>query len=192
MLESDGDRIFNAVAFIGPSGLAGHYRKIHLPYLGVDRFVTPGDRPFRVYDTPVGRVGINICYDVSFPESARVMTLQGAELIALPTNWPVGADRQPEYVINTRAFENRINYIAVNRVGRERGFTFIGQSKIVDYTGKTLASGSRSREEILYADIDLAGARNKHIVNVPREYELDRIRDRRTEFYTILTQPENP
>lgn len=190
LLEQEGERVYNAVAFIAPSGTVEHYRKIHLPYLGVDRFLTPGDRPFRVYDSAVGRIGTNICYDAIFPESARVMALQGAEVIVLPTNWPKGAERTPEFVINTRALENRINYVAVNRVGRERGFTFIGRSRIVDYTGRTLAEGTATREEILYADLDLAGAREKHIVFIPKEYELDRLHDRRTEFYGPVTERE--
>lgn len=188
LLESEGDRVYNALAFICPSGRVEHYRKIHLPYLGVDRFVTPGNRPFKVYDSAVGRVGVNICYDANFPESARVMALQGAELILLPTNWPKGSERTPEFVINTRAHENRVNYVAVNRVGRERGFTFIGRSKIVDYTGQTLAEGTATREEMLYADLDLAGAREKHVVVIPKEFEVDRLRDRRTEFYRLIVE----
>ena len=188
LLEQEGERVYNAVAFIAPSGQVEHYRKIHLPYLGVDRFLTPGDRPFRVYDSAVGRIGTNICYDANFPESARVMALQGAEAILLPTNWPEGAECTPEFVINTRAHENRVNYVAVNRVGTERGFTFIGKSKIVDYTGRTLVEGSADREEILYADLDLAGAREKHVVLIPKEYEIDRIHDRRKEFYGMLVR----
>ncbi len=192
LLEADGSSVYNTAAFIAPNGLIGHYRKIHLPYLGIDRFLSPGDRPFRVYDSEVGQIGLNICYDAAFPESSRVMMLHDAELIALPTNWPVGADCNTEFVINTRAFENRVNYIAVNRVGRERGTNFIGQSKIVDFTGRTLAEGDRSREEIIYADVDLAGAREKHIVNVARAYELDRLEDRRVEFYGPIVEGEKP
>ena len=192
LLEADGSSIYNTAVLIAPNGLVGHYRKIHLPFLGIDRFLSPGDRPFRVYDSEVGRIGINICYDAAFPESARVMMLRDAELIALPTNWPAGADRNTEFVVNTRAFENRVNYVAVNRVGRERGTSFIGQSKIVDYTGRTLAEGDPSSEEILMADLDLAGAREKHIVNVAKAYELDRLEDRRVEFYGAIVEGEKP
>ena len=81
MLERDGDRMFNACVLIGPTGLVASYRKIHLPSLGVDRFVTPGDRPFSVAEMDGLRIGMNICYDGSFPESSRVMALQGADLI---------------------------------------------------------------------------------------------------------------
>ena len=76
MLERDGARLFNACALVGPTGLVANYRKIHLPFLGVDRFTTPGDRPFAVHDLGGLRVGMTICYDGSFPESARVLMLQ--------------------------------------------------------------------------------------------------------------------
>ena len=74
LLEKDERHLFNAAALIGPAGIIGSYRKNHLPFLGVDRFATPGDRPFRVFPTPVGNIGLFICYDIVFPESARVMT----------------------------------------------------------------------------------------------------------------------
>ena len=83
-LESDQGTLFNSLALIGPTGVLASYRKVHLPTLGVDRFTTSG-AGFSVVDTGNLRIGMNICYDCSFPESARVMTLQGADLIALPS-----------------------------------------------------------------------------------------------------------
>jgi len=73
-----GSEFFNSVVLIDSTGVAGVYRKIHLPYLGCDRFLTPGNRPFSVSETPYGRLGWIICYDGSFPESVRVLALQGA------------------------------------------------------------------------------------------------------------------
>src|SRR2546423_5058425 len=70
-IERAGEQCYNAALLIGPDGPAGCYRKAHLPFLGVDRFLTPGDRPFQTYDLPQGRVGVNICYDASFPEASR-------------------------------------------------------------------------------------------------------------------------
>lgn len=189
-LEIDGEKIYNSQAFLGPKGRIGRYRKIHLPYLGVDRFISPGNEHFKVYDTGVGKIGMNICYDVGFPESSRVLALKGAELIVLSTNWPRGVEYYPKYVIHTRAIENRVNYIAVNRVGVERGFKFCGLSKIVDCSGNSLAEASRSREEIIYASIDLKKARTKTSIKIPGEWETDKIRDRRPEFYTEITQLE--
>ena len=124
LLEKDGERLFNTCALVGPDGLVASYRKVHLPSLGVDRFATPGDRPFAVHEIASLRVGMNICYDYSFPEASRVMMLQGADLIALPTNWPEGSRRGAMYLINARAHENHLYYFAVNRVGTERGFDF--------------------------------------------------------------------
>src|SRR6202030_44525 len=108
------------------------YRKAHRPFLGVDRFTAPGDRPFAVHDLGGLRVGIHICYDGSFPESARVLTLLGADLVVLPTNWPPGAAGTAKYLVPARALENQVFYAAVNRVGTERGFAFIGRTRIID------------------------------------------------------------
>jgi len=191
LLEKDGEKYYNTVALIGPKGLIGKYRKLHLPFLGIDRFVDPGDQPLKVFETRVGRIGMNICFDIRMPESARVLTLLGAESIMLPTNWPKGADLVPKYVINARAYENRVNVIAVNRVGKERGFEFIGQSKIVDYSGKTLVEANSLEEEIIFATIDLDGARKKHIVLVPGEFELPLFKRRRPEFYGLLVKAIN-
>src|SRR5215469_7251945 len=143
LLEVDGERLFNAAVLVGPEGVVAGYRKVHLPYLGVDRFTTPGDRPFAVHAAGEGaagaRVGMSICYDAAFPEAARVLALEGADVIVLPTNWPPGAECTAEFVINTRAMENNVYYVAVNRVGNERGFRFIGHSKICDPRGRILA-----------------------------------------------------
>ena len=188
LIERAESQFFNSAAFLGPDGLVGKYRKIHLPYLGIDRFLSKGDLPFRVYDSPVGKIGLNICYDAAFPESARVMTLIGAEIIALLTNWPRGRERIPAFVINTRALENKVHYIAVDRVGEERGTVFIGRSKIVDVNGATLAEANSSNEEIICADIDLEEARQKHTVLVRGEFEFDVIHDRRPAFYDKIAK----
>ena len=191
LLEKEGDRIFNAAVLIGPQGIVGKYRKIHLPGLGVDKFVQPGDLGFTVHDTVIGKIGLNICYDGSFPESSRVMALKGADLIVLPTNWPTGAEEFAEYVINTRGLENNIFYAAVNRVGVERGFRFIGRSRIVDVFGKTLALANPDKEEIIYAEIEPLKARDKRIIRVPGKHEIHRFNDRRPEFYGEIVQPKN-
>ncbi|MDP6554026.1 MAG: carbon-nitrogen hydrolase family protein [Pirellulaceae bacterium] len=182
-LEADGDGLFNACALIGPEGIVGNYRKIHLPFLGIDRFTTPGDRPFAVHQMDDARIGMNICYDSAFPEAARCMALDGADLIALPTNFPPGAECMAEHVVNTRAMENKVFYACVNRVGIERGFAFIGHSKICDTSGRVLAAAPHTDEAILYADLDLEQARTKRIVRVPEKHIIDRFADRRPEMY---------
>lgn len=189
LLERSGDQVFNAAVLVGPEGVVGSYRKVHLPFLGIDMFTTPGDRPFAVQKAGPIQVGMNICYDAAFPETARCLSILGADLIALPTNWPPGAECTAACVINARAMENGVYYIAVNRVGTERGFSFIGRSKIVDPTGRTLAESQTLGEEILYAEIDPALARNKHVIRVPGKHEIDRLADRRPEMYGPLVVP---
>lgn len=184
-------KLFNAAALVGPEGLIGSYRKVHLPYLGIDMYTTHGDRPFAVHDAGGLKVGMNICYDASFPEGSRAMAILGADLIALPTNWPPGSECTAASVINSRAIENAVYFIAVNRVGTERGFEFIGRSKIADPSGNTLAESDTLGEEILYAEIDPAKSRRKHIIRVPGKHEIDRLADRRPEMYGLLTEPHN-
>lgn len=181
-------RLFNSCALVGPAGQIFNYRKLHLPFLGVDRFATRGDRPLAVHDLGGLRVGINICYDGSFPEASRVLALMGADLILLPTNWPTKALCTAQYLAAARALENRVYYMAVNRIGNESGFYFIGQSRIHDCTGDLLAVCDHDRPAILAADIDPARARQKRIVHVPGEYEIDRVNDRRPEMYSLLTE----
>lgn len=188
-IEADGEKFYNAAMLVGPHGVVGSYRKVHLPFIGIDRFLRPGDRPFQVFDLPFGKVGVNICYDISFPETSRVLKLMGAELIALITNWPTAAWRSPEFVANTRALENHVFYAAVDRVGAERGWDFIGRSKVIDCNGDTLAEASPDSEELLVVPVALAEANNNRIVNVAGAYEVDRVKDRRPQFYEPISEP---
>jgi 5-aminopentanamidase len=190
MLEKDGNKYYNAAAFVGPNGFIGKYRKIHLPYLGVDRFVDHGDKPYQVYKTPIGVIGIQICYDSNFPEASRVMALQGADILVLPTNWPELRDKTARYVIVTRAFENRVHFVACDRVGRERGAGFLGLSKIIDCGGNVLSQGSDTQEETIYGEVDVADARNKKVVIKKDELELDCMADRFPEFYGDVVKPK--
>jgi predicted amidohydrolase len=187
-IEACEDKFYNAAMLVGPDGVVGGYRKAHLPFIGIDRFLAPGDRQFQVFELPFGRIGVNICYDISFPEAARVLKLMGAELIVLLTNWPPGAWRSPEFVVNTRALENHVFYAAVDRVGVERGWQFIGRSKVVDCNGDTLAEASADAEEMLVVALELPEANHNHIVNVAGAYELDRLADRRPELYEPITR----
>ena len=189
MLERDGDRLFNACVLTGPDGVVATYRKVHLPFLGVDMFADPGDRPFAVHEAGGLKVGMHICYDGAFPEPARVMSLLGADLLVLPTNWPTHSECAAEHMIPTRAMENTVYVMAVNRVGEESGFRFIGASSIVDPRGHRLAYAGPDSEETLFADVDPGLARRKRLVRVPGRHEINRIADRRPAFYTELTKP---
>ena len=185
MLECGGDRFFNAAALVGPDGSIRSYRKVHLPTMGVDRFAAPGDRPFAVHELGGLNLGINICYDGSFPESSRVLTLLGADLIVLPTNWPSSVVLP---LTQARAIENHVYYAAVNRVGEERGFRFIGCSRLVDFNGNLMVSSPDDREEILFAEIEPHKARDKRVVIKAGEFEVNRVGDRRPEMYDELVR----
>ena len=191
LLEKEGARVFNALALVGPQGLIGSYRKIHLPRLGVDMYTDFGDRPFAVHEINGLRIGMNICYDGGFPESGRCLALLGADLIVLPTNWPPGAEAAADYAINTRAMENTVYYAAADRVGVERGVPFIGKSKICDPLGKTLGYADHTHEEILYADVDVSRSRNKHLIRKAGVNEVNRIADRHPEMYSKLVEPHS-
>jgi predicted amidohydrolase len=189
MLELDGPAIYNAAVLVGPQGLVASYRKVHLPYLGIDMFTSYGDRPFAVHDAGEVRVGMNICYDASFPEAARSLMLLGADLIALPTNWPPGSECVAQATIRCRALENSVYFLAVNRVGTENGFPFIGQSQLVDPRGNVIHHSHHDREEIFYGDVDVHLARRKHLRRVPGKHEVDRRADRRPSMYGLLVEP---
>ena len=185
-LERHDGAISNSAVLATPDGVARVYRKTHLPTLGIDRYVDPGtDLP--VYDTPVGRAGILICYDVRFPEAARSLGLRGADIIAVPTNWPTGAESSPDFITRARAWESRVFIVAANRVGVERGRRFIGRSQVVSPNGGVLLEAGPDDEAILYSDIEVSDARQKAIVHEPGEWEIDITTDRRPELYSALT-----
>ncbi len=149
LLERDGDSLRNAAVLVGPEGLVGTYRKTHLPFLGVDRFVVPGDE-LPVWETPLGRIGVEICYDLRFPEVTRALALAGADIVAHPTNFPVAARVQTELITVARAAENRVYLLTANRVGKERWAEFCGWSQIVDPYGEAAGGGRRDRRGLAH------------------------------------------
>lgn len=182
-------RLFNAAAIVGPQGIVGSYRKVHLPQLGVDRFVDGGSQPYQVYPVGDALVGLAICYDSSFPEPSRVLGLKKADIIALPTNWPVAAVRTAEVVPPARSMENHLYFVAANRVGQERRFLFCGRSSIHGPDGVELARAVEDSEQILHAEADLAQARNKRIERTVGAHVIDRFADRRPAFYGPIVEP---
>jgi len=183
-------KLFNAAALVGPSGFIASYRKVHLPCLGADRFTDPGDRPFAVHDLGGLKLGMNICFDGSFPESARILTLLGADLIVLPTNWATNARKMAELVSAARSWENHIYYLAVNRIGDEAGFHYIGLSSAADYYGNVLHTAPEDVEQLFTVEIDPAAARQKRVVHCHGAYEIDRVNWRRPELYGPLVEGE--
>jgi predicted amidohydrolase len=188
-LDAEGDEVYNAAHLVTPDG--GHlvYRKMHLPYLGIDRFATAGPEPPLVVEVEGMRVGVLICYDLRFPEAARVCALEGADLICLPTNWPIGVDFHPDLFAPARANENHCYLLAADRVGTERGTTFMGRSVFVDPDGVRVGVASDSDEELLVGEVDVEVARATHVRRRPGEHEWDTIADRRPGLYARLLEP---
>lgn len=194
VLEQGTDAIYNSAVLVGPDGIIGCYRKAHLPGLGLDRMVAHGNTPFAVYETAIGRVGLAVCYDIRFPEAARLLALQGADVIAIPTAWPVvnrlaPPSMLPDVLTRARACENRVFLAVADRVGQERNQAYLGRSQLVDVFGTVMAEGGTSDEQILHAEFDLALARQKDFVYTPGEFETHWFGDRRTDLYAPLSDP---
>lgn len=183
--EQSQGMLYNSAVLIGPQGLVGSFRKVHL-WNEENLFFEPGNYGFPVYDTPLGRIGMMICYDGWFPESYRLCALQSADIICIPTNWvPIpGQDPSREAMANilcmAAAHSNSLFIAAADRVGTERGQAFNGQSLVVSCTGWPVAGpASATMEEIIYAEVNLADARRKRNWN---EYN-QVLRDRRRDVY---------
>lgn len=192
--ERDGQSLYNSAVIIGPEGLIGRYRKVHL-WADEALYFAPGNLGFPVFTTPLGILGCHICYDCWFPESFRMAALQGAEIVCVPTNWvPIpGQDPQREAMANilvmAAAHSNSIFIAAADRVGTEREQPFIGQSLIVSYTGWPVAGpASEHQSEILLATVNLADARRHRNWNDFNQL----LRDRRPDMYQLPTPPLSP
>ncbi len=159
----------NTAAVIDADGtLLGKYRKMHIPQdPGFEEkfYFTPGDTGFCAWNTRFGRIGVIICWDQWYPESARLTALQGAQIIFCPTAIGV-IDSEPDSLGNQQrdawvnvqkghAVANGCYYAAVNRVGVEHGTRFWGTSFALDFYGNPMTAGSRDQDEILYADCDM-------------------------------------
>ncbi len=179
--ERSGVCCYNSAVVVGPSGFLGCYRKTHLFYEETQCF-TPGDSGFSVWDIGIAKIGIMICFDWYYPESARTLALQGADIICHPSNLvlPNCPDSMP-----VRCLENRVFAVTCNRIGSEaRGgkerLTYIGQSEVVTPKGVIQYRASRDQEELTIVDIDPVQARDKRL----NRYN-DLLRDRRTSLYTM-------
>ncbi len=179
--ERAGAHCFNSAVVVGPQGFIGCYRKTHL-FFEETCFFTPGDSGFHVWDIGGARVGVMICFDWFYPEAARTLALQGADIIAHPSNLVL--PHCPDSMV-TRCLENRVYSITANRIGSEaRGgkerLTFIGMSEVVTPKGRIMQRASSEREELSIVEIDPTEARTKAL----NAYN-DLLRDRRPSFYDV-------
>ncbi len=201
--ERDGRSLFNSVAMIDADGtFLGIYRKTHIPddhFYQEKFYFTPGDTGFRVWDTAYGRIGVGICWDQWFPETARALSLAGAEVLLYPT--AIGSepilerDSMPHWrrVMQGHAAANIMPVVAANRIGKEvvtpteenggqsSALQFYGSSFIADETGAIVAEGGREEEKVVLAAFDLDA-----IEEMRMEWGI--YRDRRPECYKIISE----
>lgn len=184
-----GGRLYNSAAVIGPDGVLGVYRKLHL--FDWERHIfQPGDTGLPVFDLPWGRIGVQICYDLRFAEAARLLALKGIDLLCVPTTWTDLYKPQPfddrgwcmaNYLAQAHAYVNRIYVACANRTGREGRVGYLGASLILSPQGRALAGPApRDGEALLVADIDPATARDKSLGP-----EGDLWGDRRADVYRL-------
>lgn len=201
--EQDVNTLYNSIACIDADGtLLGVYRKTHIPddhYYQEKFYFTPGNTGFKVFDTHFGKIGIGICWDQWFPETARCMALMGAEILLYPTaigSEPIlECDSMPHWrrCMQGHAAMNLMPVIAANRIGKEEvkpcaenggqesALIFYGSSFITDETGELLQTASRDQEEILTETFDLDDLAAKRL-------EWGLFRDRRPKCYGKITE----
>ncbi|AZZ52388.1 carbon-nitrogen hydrolase family protein [Rathayibacter festucae] len=165
-LDADGETRYNAAALLDGGQIYGSYRKVHQP-LGEHMSYSPGPG-YSVFETPVGRVGLQICYDKAFPEAARSMALDGAEIIASLSAWPAARTATAEnlqedrwtYRFNqfdiARALDNQVFWLASNQSGTFGSLRYVGNAKVVDPGGNILAT-TLLGSGMAVADIDVRG-----------------------------------
>ena len=190
LAEQEGMRLFDTAVLLGPDGFIGKYRKAHL-WNKEKLWFTPGDLGFPVFETPIGRIGLLICWDIWFPEVPRLLSLQGADIICSLNNWvwtpsPLFDDAgkcMASYLTMTAAHVNNVFIAAANRIGEEQGERYLGCSLIAGTNGWPIGKVAPADEQtILYADIDLSTARSAPIWNNLN----DLCRDRRVDVYESM------
>jgi N-carbamoylputrescine amidase len=201
--EREGNVTYNSVAVIDADGsVLGVYRKTHIPddhFYQEKFYFTPGNTGFKVWNTRYGRIGVGICWDQWFPETARCMALMGAELLLYPTaigSEPIiECDSMPHWrrCMQGHAAANLMPVVAANRIGEERvepceengmqqsALNFYGSSFLTDETGEILTAASRDMEEILIQEYDFGQLAQKRL-------EWGLFRDRRPECYGVIAQ----
>ena len=188
----DDGLVYDSAVVVDGSGVLAVYRKAHL--WDRERLVfTAGDAVPPVVETPVGRIGVLVCYDLEFPEMTRSLALRGADVIVVPTNWPLesppAGEHVPEVVIAMAAAHvNHVALVCCDRSGPERGQKWNQGTCVIDQQGWILAA-TADRNGTAVADLDVSVSRDKSTADT--EYG-DAFGDRRPELYGAVTDPKDP
>jgi predicted amidohydrolase len=175
-LDDEG-QIFNSAVVVGPKGVLSCYRKLHL--FGSEwKLFSPGSRLPQVHSLEGVRVSAMVCFDWAFPELARILMLEGCEVLCHPSNLVLPLAQR---VMIARSIENRLFTITANRIGTERDLEFTGRSQIINPSGEILVRGRTTRAQLLIAAINPAEARNKNLTSTNNI-----ITDRRVTLYKRL------
>jgi predicted amidohydrolase len=162
--------LYNSAGVIDSNGTAvGTYRKVHL-FAGEKNYFRPGSE-YPVFNLYIGKIGIMICLDTLFPEVARCLAVQGADLLLVSTNWEKPYDAEWDFMTSARAFDNTLHLAAANRIGHDIDLGFFGHSRILDPLGKPIQTLDAEEEGVLHAEIDL-----------------NETRKLRSEYWTQLTE----
>jgi len=180
--DSDG-KYYNSAVLVGPGGVVGTYRKAHLFY-EEKLYFQPGENQFEIFDVGGVKIGILICFDHLFPEAARVLALQGAQIICYPSNLVLPTYGQ--LTTRTRAIENQVFTILSNRCGTEdrgqKSLTYTGSSQMAAPNGEVLASATAAEQALRIVDINPEDALDKSVTE-----RNDLFKDRRPELYSSLS-----
>ena len=185
--ELDGAKLYDTAVLVGPEGYIGKYRKTHL-WNEEKLFFTPGDLGYPVFETRIGRIGLLVCWDIWFPETARIVAQQGADIICIPTGWvwtppplyDASGTCMAAYLTMTAAHANTVFIATADRIGVERTSGFMGNSLIAGTNGWPIGRIAGPDEDtILYADIDLVETRTAPIWTALNDLP----RDRRIDLY---------
>ena len=161
-IEEKGRRYDMSLLIGGDGEIIGKQKMVHVAQCRQfyeQDYYTPSEEGFQVFGTPLGKIGIVVCFDRHYPESIRTETLRGAELIIIPTaNTKAEPSELFQWEIRIQAFQNSVNIAMCNRVGTEGGMEFSGGSMVTDHNGKLLLAAD-DKEKLLITDVDLPGAK---------------------------------
>ncbi len=175
------DVMYNSCLVIDDRGeIMGQYRKVH-PF-DTEKLWCRAGCEYPVFDTPFGRIGVQICWDTAFPEVSRIYALKGVDLLVISTNWEKPYEEDWDLMTKARAFDNTLHLVAANRIGDDKVLGWFGRSKIIDPLGRVIEALDEEVEGVIHASLDLGITKEKRL-----EYYTF-FKDRRPDTYGELTK----